>query len=164
MVSSSPAWCFYVLWEVVRLCLLSGIYYEICIDLDGDFACNRVWWCHWAWYAPPIHIDPQLHRHFCRFCLSFFQVKKHLLCPVVNRCFKSMRQPFQPWMNPYDCNCWEKPLMSNSVHGYIHYYITMYVVSCRLILYHLTFPSLLLLATSRCHFHPVRSWRRAWSF
>lgn len=117
---------FLYLWEVGRLCLLSGIYYDICIDLDGDFACNRVWWCHWAWYIPPIHSDPQLHRHFCRFCLDF-QVKKHLLCLVVNRCFKSMHQPFQPWMKLYDCltacNCWEKPLMSNSMHGYMHYHV-----------------------------------------
>lgn len=117
---------FLYLWEVGRLCLLSGIYYDICIDLDGDFACNRVWWCHWAWYIPPIHSDPRLHRHFCRFCLDF-QVKKHLLCLVVNRCFKSMHQPFQPWMKLYDCltacNCWEKPLMSNSMHGYMHYHV-----------------------------------------
>ncbi len=106
---------------------------------------------------PPIHIDPQLHRYW-RFC--DFQVKKHLLCRVVNRCFKSMHQPFQPWMkeiltgwsSTIACNCWEKPLMSNSVHG------------CRIMSYHLTFPSLLPLATSRCHFHPVHSWRRAWSF
>lgn len=118
-------WCphssmmFLYLWEVGRLCLLSGIYYDICIDLDGDFACNRVWWCHWAWYIPPIHSDPQLHRHFCRFCLDF-QVKKHLLCPVVNRCFKSMHQPFQPWMKLYDCLQLLRKAIDVKLYAWIH--------------------------------------------
>lgn len=107
-----------------------------------------------------IHIDAQLHRHFwlsgeeapaLPSGKSMFQVYASAV-PALD---ETLRLPAIA----------EKSHWCQTLYAWIHtLYITMYVVSCRLILYHLTLPSLLLLATSRCHFHPVRSWRRVWSF
>ena len=151
MVSSSPAWCFHVF---VRSCAFVFAFRNLLRDLHW-----LGWWlCMQQSLMMPLSMIHTTDPHWSTLmhsCIDIFdfQVKKHLLCPVVNRCFKSMHQPFQPWMKPYDClQLLRKAIdVKHSMHGYIHYTLpcmSYHVVSfCIIWLYQVCFSWPLLAAT-----------------